>query len=115
MNNLKEYRYQNTVYISGQITGLKKTVYEWKFNSAERHLERRIKHYHDRTRMFTKVINPLKLPFIFNNWYVYMTIDLYYLIFKCDSIYMLTNWQSSRGAIIEHKVAKYFDKQIYYE
>jgi len=37
-----------------------------------------------------------------HKWYWQcMAIDLYYLIFKSDSIYLLDNWKDSKGAKIE--------------
>lgn len=116
---LKKYR--NVVYISGQITGLNPSMCKNIFSNAEKKLTKKCSLFASHGEkpaqigLFTKAINPLKLPVLFKNWYSRMVIDLFYLFFVADSIFMLTNWKESRGAKIEHKVAKFFNKSIYYE
>jgi hypothetical protein len=71
--------------------------------------------YGKTTKYYDRVINPCKLPVIIRNWYVFMAIDLYYLIFKCNYVYMMNNYHDSRGAKIELKVARFFKKNIIFE
>ena len=114
-------KYRNVIYISGQITGLNPSMCERIFSNTEEKLTKRCaiflshREHAAYISVFTKVINPLKLPVLFKNWYSYMTVDLFYLIFKADSILLLTNWETSKGAKIEHKVAIFFKKGIYFE
>lgn len=42
-----------------------------------------------------------------------MIICLWHLM-KCDTVVFMDNWQDSRGARIEHRAARFFDKQIIY-
>lgn len=37
------------------------------------------------------------------------------VLFSCDSIYMLTDWQNSKGATLEHALALFLDLEIIYE
>lgn len=87
-------------YISGKITGIDN--YEQLFSDAEKYLLS--KGY--------EVINPVKLNH--NNdksWESYMKDDLKALL-DCDAIYMLKNWHSSKGAIIEKTLAYQLGIQI---
>ena len=47
-------------------------------------------------------------------WEDYMLIDIEAL-FKCQHIYMLNNWEDSRGARIEHNIAKEIGLTITYQ
>ena len=107
----------NVVYISGQITGLKKTIYEHRFNSAEKHLKCKIKGMHNRQYVYSGVINPLAIHPLFGikRWFFYMVADIWVLITKADTIYMLNHWKQSKGAKIEIFIAKLFNKKIEYE
>lgn len=92
------------IYISGKISGLDIEVARLNFASAK-------------IRLFPDiVINPMEIEPMFglSNWYCHMFADVWEL-FRCDSIYMLTNWKESRGARIEHFIAKLFKINIYYE
>ena len=90
-----------TCYISGRITGLPVEEYTANFERAAAIL----------TLAGFRAINPLKLTHPFKCWIGYMAVDLFILTF-CDCIYMLDNWQDSRGAMIEYKWAKFLRKQI---
>lgn len=92
------------IYLSGSISDL---TYEQAWALFEQAEQEALKIAHE-------VANPMKLPFFFKpvnqekpTWGEYMVNDLDTLMNKgCDSIYMLTNWQTSRGARIEHATAK---------
>jgi len=58
-------------------------------------------------------MNPSILPEGFP-WKIYMPI-CYRMIDACDCIYMLKNWEDSRGAKLELEYAKDNNKQIIYE
>lgn len=92
------------IYISGKITGLPKNEYEKNFEHA----------YNILLLAGKRPLSPLKLWHPFRFYWGYMFIDVIALLF-CSEIYMLKNWQNSKGAIIEHKIAKLFKKKIHYE
>lgn len=47
-------------------------------------------------------------------WEEYMRSSLKKLLL-CDSIYMLSGWEDSRGAILEHHIAKQLNMTIHYQ
>lgn len=96
-----------TVFISGKVSGLSPIQAYTKFKTAKFRLINEIEKY--------KVINPISLCKSTYPWWLCMVICLYNLIFKADYIYMLDNWQDSRGAKIEHAVASKIGKGIIYE
>lgn len=89
------------VYISGKITG--NPDYIEQFASAEKAL----------VEKGWKVFNPTRIPDIFD-YDEFMDIDLTALKY-CDAIYMLSNWQHSKGAKIEYAKAKELNLLIFYE
>jgi hypothetical protein len=94
------------VYISGKISGLDITEVEQNFNNAAIFIKKRLRE---------KPVNPLLFKFPINpTWREYMRKGIRELT-KCDSIYMLKNWQDSEGAKIEHYIAEKLNLNIYYE
>jgi hypothetical protein len=47
-------------------------------------------------------------------WRDFLKSDIPFLL-KCDVIYMLLDWKTSRGARLEHWLAKRYHKQVIYE
>ncbi|MBR1721365.1 MAG: DUF4406 domain-containing protein [Treponema sp.] len=92
-------------YIAGKITGLARTDYEAKFTSFQRLLE-------DGGH---KVMNPACINasegFEHED---YMHI-CYAMIDVCDAVYMLKDWQQSKGARMELQYAADHKKEIFYE
>lgn len=99
------------IYISGKITGLSlEDAFDF-FELAEAHL---LNKGHD-------PINPIKANGIDGtekavtaSWRDYMMADIA-LLFDCDAIYMLKNWQDSKGAKIERAIAEHLGLQIHYQ
>lgn len=99
-----------TIYISGKITGT--DDYEAKFAEAEKKLE----------EQGYLVINPVEhgkwLQDIFSpkvpTWRDYMKADLQALM-TTDCIYMLKDYKESKGARLEHFLAKILKYEIIYE
>ena len=94
-------------FISGQISGLAKEIYTADFRRAEDRLR----------RLNIRVVNPIELTKDIpegSDWQTYMKACLKELI-ECDAIYMLENWQDSRGATLEHTVAKGLGLLLMYE
>jgi len=93
------------VYISGAITNQHPDHVRRVFAQAELQL----------IRQGYQVVNPLTLVHDHDqSWEEFMEVDLRAL-FKCDAIYMLSNWKKSRGARIERAIAKEMGKEIIYE
>ena len=93
------------VYISGKITGMPMDEVEKLFEKAEREMR----------KCFDDVLSPLWIPVNQNNpeWRHYMIEDIKVLV-DCDAIYMISNWKESRGAILEHHIAKELGMNIIY-
>lgn len=85
------------VYISGQITGLELKEAKANFDQAEALL----------LEKGFKPLNPMKVnpPLSGKRWKEYMLDDIVQL-FNCDGIYLLDNWQASKGARIEQFIAQ---------
>ena len=95
-----------TIYISGKITGLSIEEAMENFLKAEKHLIDKCDCY---------VINPMNKPIEEGKtWGQYMLEDIEKL-FECEAIYMLSNWEDSKGAKIEYAIAKNMGKVILYE
>lgn len=90
------------IYISGRITGNKNYISE--FNEAEGFLK---------LSRF-EVVNPIKENRYEENktWKDYMIQDIK-LLLSCDAIYMLSGWRRSKGARLEHYIAKKLGLKIY--
>ena len=89
------------IFISGKVTG--DPYYRGKFRLTETKLK--AKGY--------VVLNPAYLPEGLNTDKS-MAICLNMLSYA-DCVYMLSNWEESRGATIEHEFASYSGKEIIYE
>lgn len=97
------------IYISGRIKGLDLENAQRIFKEAQTELE----------ALGLGVVNPLEIaethePAEREDWHACMLIDIEHL-FKCEAIYMLYNWQASKGARIEHAIARASDMDIYYQ
>lgn len=96
------------ILISGKITGLPVTDVAAKFYKAK---EKLIRAGHD-------VINPygLSIGVRGENWkhedYMHLTLAALEI---CDAVYMLTDWQDSKGAKMEHDRAIMTGKPVFYE
>jgi len=89
------------IYISGGIS--KDLNFKKKFRIAE---EKLLNKGH-------VVINPAIMPLGFSQE-EYMHVDLAMLDI-CDGVYLLNNWESSKGANIEYEYAKKHNKHIFFE
>lgn len=94
------------IYIAGKISGLDLIKAKKNFKKAEVKLSE--KGY--------KVVNPMKeiKVDVSKTWEDYM-IESFALLLKCDSIYMLNNWQTSKGARVEYAVAKSLGMSIIFQ
>lgn len=92
-------------YIAGPITGVKEEIYRARFMEAKEEV----------TLLGYIPVVPIELPHQGSTtWSDYMRLDIKHLM-ECDSIYMLKEWFSSKGARIEHELAKQLDIQIIYQ
>ena len=94
-------RQMDKVFISGKVSGLPYVYAQERFNRA--------------ASLFQgwEVHNPVKLCKPSWSWWRCMVVCLWHLM-KCDAVVFMDNWQDSRGARIENRMAKFFDKQIIY-
>jgi hypothetical protein len=100
----------NKIYLSGKITGLPLHQATQNFKEAEK----RIKNL----KPDAEVINPMELPGNADaerTWKECMVTDITYLILHCDCIYLQKNWYKSKGALIEHFIARMLGYVILYD
>lgn len=84
------------IYISGKITGMEAEA-KVLFQQAEDKL----------TALGYEVVNPMKLPHEHDKRWISYMIECLIALKPCDGIYLIDNWNNSRGAIIE--VREYID------
>lgn len=61
------------------------------------------------------VVNPAEFNIgMQNDWKACMVTDIKLLI-ECDAIFMLNGWKKSKGASLEHHIAKELGLKVYYE
>lgn len=98
----------SSVYISGPITGLKEEDARAAFDKAERLLE----------KDYERVVNPMSFESVYQSanltYDEIMDIDIR-LLKMCKTIYMLKNWEGSKGACIERLTALQLGMKIIYE
>jgi hypothetical protein len=93
------------IYISGAITGLEEKEYRKAFSDACVYL----------TSKGHKYVDPSQLGQPeHRSWHYYMK-EAIPLLCKCDAIYMLEGWYKSRGAQLEHTIAKALDMPVFEE
>lgn len=93
------------IYVSGKISGLPIVEVREKFEKAKRYLE----------TLGYEVVSPLDngLP-EGATWAEHMIADIA-LLFTCDAIYMLSDWLSSKGAMIEKSIAQVQGMKLFFE
>lgn len=101
----KEHVVVKRVYISGKISGTDDFM-------------KRFQHAEDLLKTLgVEVVNPAKanetLPETFK-WGDYMKVSMA-LLSLCDTVYMLSDWKDSAGAMTEHEYAKKHGYAIIYE
>ncbi|MCL2131274.1 MAG: DUF4406 domain-containing protein [Lentimicrobiaceae bacterium] len=92
----------NTIFISGKVSG-------------ESYLAAYNKFAHMQKRLLAEgwvVYNPMLLCNPSWSWIRCMVVCFYHIIFKCDSVLFLSDWQDSRGSKLERKAAVFFKKII---
>ena len=89
------------VFISGKVSGLPYVYAQKRFNRA--------------ASLFQgcEVHNPVKLCKPYWSWPRCMAVCLWHLM-RCDTVVFMDNWQDSKGARIEHRVAKLLGKTVVY-
>lgn len=112
----------NNIYISGKITGDKN--YYQKFIDSELFLvaafkcdvfnPAKINQHLENNREYNNFLAIMQFLPKGVDWIFYMYFCIIELI-KCDAIYMQKGWKRSKGAKIEHKIAKKMDMEIIYQ
>ena len=89
------------VFISGKVSDLPYAYAQERFNRV--------------ASLFQgwEVHNPVKLCKPTWSWWRCMVVCLWHLM-RCDTVVFMDNWRDSRGARIEHRVAKLLGKKIIY-
>ena len=93
------------IYIAGKISGLPFHEVKLKFHIAYLALK---SNNHE-------PINPLVVSLYHEDkeWKDYMISGIKALLY-CDSIFMLSDWKESKGAILEHEIASKLGLRIFY-
>lgn len=94
------------IYISGKITGL--DLQKAKSNFREAHI--------NLTAQGSHAVNPM-IEVVYHSgktWSDYM-VGALKLLLDCDAIFMLKNWEESKGAKLEYHIAKELGLKILYE
>lgn len=103
------------IYISGQITGLNFQEAKGMFERGEREAITLFSCICGGDNERIKPINPMKLDHApGSEWEDYMEKDIAELL-RCQGIYMLQNWRRSKGARVEHAIAKELGLPIIYQ
>lgn len=103
LNELEKNRgWKMKVYISGKITG--DADYKQKFKTAQNILE----------SVGFKVFNPAELKDTGKSWSWYMRKDIAGLM-ECDAIFLLKDWEDSKGARLEYYIAQQLEMKIFRE
>lgn len=93
------------IYISGQISGLPYDEVVAKFATAEAKLQ----------AQGYETVNPLNNGIPINApWELHVALDIV-LLMGCESIYLLPDWEHSRGATLEKTIAELTGKRLIYE
>lgn len=105
---IKEYNEEDLIiFISGSVTskGTEQAIKD--FKSSEEMLK---------TSKFKKVVNVFDLVEVSpdKTWKDYM-IETYSIFLDCNAIFMQKGWEASKGACIEHSIAKILGYIIFYE
>ena len=90
------------VYISGKITG--DADYKQKFKTAQNILE----------AVGFEVFNPAEQEDTGKPWTWYMRKDIAGLM-ECDAIFLLKDWEESKGARLEYYIAQQLEMKIFRE
>lgn len=124
----------NRIFISGRVTGDPDYVMKFKsvkgelFNARRNCTQSRPCNgcpFYDRDHIFMcrisdvfpkqlEIVNPVDLGLEGKNYWIALFKCLRKLR-KCHYVYMLSDWQESRGARWEHRVARFLKKQIIYQ
>lgn len=100
------------IYNSGKISGLDNELAQANFNKADLEIEKSLS---IQLRKKIKAVNPMKsiIP-RWMPWWIHMIVDIS-LLLTCRGVYFQSNFEYSKGALIEYKIAKALDKDLYYE
>ena len=93
------------IYIAGKITGFTREEYCAKFSAMQRELE----------RQGHKVMNPAYVNATDGFEHEEYLHVCYAMLDVCDTVYMLRDWQTSKGARLELQYAADHQKEILYE
>ena len=90
------------IYLSGKVSDVEYISCYFKFDSMERKVVD--KQY--------QAINPMKLCHPTWSWTRTMAKCMFHLVFKADVLLLLSDWEQSKEAKLEYKIAKKCNKLI---
>ena len=103
------------IYISGKITGLSKEDYQAMFDNAKVEIVQMFDKFRDvQVICPTEIAGEVESKIDSPTWEDYMK-PCVRQITHCTHIYMLKNWEDSRGAKIEHNLAKDLEITVIYQ
>ena len=100
VSNWKSYR--NRVYIAGRVTGLPEDEVRANFTLKKLYLQ----------EAGYEVVVPIEICKPHWSWFWCMVVCVLNLVFRCNKISLLHNWQHSKGARIECKIAKFLKYKV---
>ena len=99
-------RDSDAVFISGPVSGIAHALASQRFAAAAYHL-RHFLHFHH-------IVNPVNVCDPSWSWTRCMAACLPRLL-RCSHVYFLIGWNNSRGARLEHRIARLTRKTIIYQ
>lgn len=101
---MKEYKVAHC-YNAGKIGGMTYITAHKNFEQADKEI----------INLGWEPVNPLYNGLRTSTpWLIHMIVDLC-LLASCKAAYFQRNWKDSRGARIEHRVAKFLRKKVFYQ
>jgi hypothetical protein len=101
------------IYLSGKMTGLTPEEYGRIFKEAEEKVKKDFYHFYEKVLIINPDNKSVNTEY---GWEYEDCMELDFALIKlCDAIYMLKNWEDSKGACRELHFARAYQKTIIFE